>query len=162
LKDVPISSIFSSPILRARETAKILSESFHQPYQVTEALREYDCGILEDKSDVVSWELHQEIFRDWVLHENFQRKPEGGESFLDIKDRFLPFIADLTRDGFHSKEHILLVGHGGLFQLMLPLVLVNIDKEFVRLYGIGHTECVVAEQSPNGLVCVQWGMSLFV
>jgi len=39
--------MFSSPILRAREIADILSQSLHQPYQVTEALRENDCGILE-------------------------------------------------------------------------------------------------------------------
>ncbi|HEU0293377.1 MAG TPA: histidine phosphatase family protein, partial [Anaerolineales bacterium] len=50
LKDVHITAIFSSPILRARETADILSKSFHLNYQVTEALREYDCGILEEKS----------------------------------------------------------------------------------------------------------------
>src|SRR5215510_3594254 len=47
MKDIPITAIFSSPILRARETAEILSQAFDLPYQVTEALREYDCGILE-------------------------------------------------------------------------------------------------------------------
>jgi len=48
-------------------TAEILSQSLHQPYQITEALREYDCGILEDKSDEASWKLHREIFEDWTL-----------------------------------------------------------------------------------------------
>src|SRR5919197_4355319 len=73
LKDIPISAIYSSPVLRARETADILSQSFHLPYQVTEALREYDCGILEEKSDEESWKLHREIAEEWTLNHNYER-----------------------------------------------------------------------------------------
>src|SRR6266542_1344858 len=100
LKDIPVTVIFSSPILRARETADILSQSLSQPYQITEALHEYDCGILEDKSDDASWRMHREIAEDWTLHHNWQRKPDGGESFLDIQNRFLPFIKALTHDSW--------------------------------------------------------------
>ena len=46
LKGNPFCTMFSSPVLRARETAEILSAALGIPYQVTEALREYDCGIL--------------------------------------------------------------------------------------------------------------------
>lgn len=154
LRQVPFTAIFSSPVRRAKETADILSGSFHRPYQVTEALREYDCGILEEKSDEESWRLHREIAEDWILHHNYERKPEGGECFLDIQNRFLPFIESLK----HSKrDYILLVGHGGLFQLMLPLVLSNIDDDVVRSHGIGHTACVIAESLSDGFVCRQWG-----
>src|SRR4026209_239921 len=120
LKDIPITAVFSSPILRARQTADILSRSLGQPYQVTEALREYDCGVLEDRSDDASWELHRGFYEDWTLHHNYLRKPDGRENFLEIQDRFLPFIKSLTLDGLHTDHHILCVGHGGLFQLMLP------------------------------------------
>ena len=161
LKDIPITAIFSSPVLRARETADILSQSLRQAYQVTEALREYDCGILEEQSDAASWLMHREIYEDWTLHHNYQRQPEGGECFLDIQNRFLPFIEALTHDGLHTNHHILFVGHGGLFQLMLPLVLTNIDNGFVRSHGIKHTDCVIAEQQAGELVCMQWGQFKF-
>ena len=157
LKDIPITAIYSSPILRARETAEILSRSFHLPYEVTEALREYDCGILEDKSDEASWKLHSEIADDWTLNHNYLRKPEGGESFLDIKNRFIPFIESFTHNGLHSQNHILFIGHGGLLQLMLPEILTNVDHSFVRSHGIGHTQCIIAENGTSGLVCLQWG-----
>ena len=157
LKDIPITVIYSSPILRARETAEILAQSFHLPYQVTEALREYDCGILEDKSDEASWKLHSEIAEDWTLNHNYLRKPDGGESYLEIKKRFLPLIESFTQNGLHAEAHILLVSHGGLLQLMLPEVLTNIDHAFVRSHGIRHTQCIIAEQRPVGLVCPQWG-----
>jgi len=161
LKDIPVTAIYSSPVLRAKETADILSQSLRQPYRVTEALREYDCGILEDKSDAASWSLHREIAEDWTLNHNYLRKPEEGESFLDIKNRFLPFIEALTYDGLHANHHVLFVGHGGLFQLMLPLVLTNIDDVFVRSHGIKHTDCVIAKQHSAGLVCLQWGQFKF-
>jgi broad specificity phosphatase PhoE len=157
LRDIPITAIYSSPILRARETAEIVSQSFHLTYQITEALREYDCGILEDKSDEESWKLHSEIAEDWTLNHNYLRKPEGGENFLDIKKRFIPFIERFTHNGLHSQDHILFVGHGGSLQLMLPEILTNIDHAFVRSHGIGHTQCIIAEQDSNRLICLQWG-----
>ena len=106
------------------------------------------------KSDEESWRLHREYYEDWTLRRNFLSKPEGGESFVDIQNRFLPFIESLK----HSNEdHILLIGHGGLFHLMLPLVLTNVDNDFVRSHGIGHTECFIAELRGDGFVCLQWG-----
>ena len=157
LREIPITAIYSSPVLRARETAEILSGSFGLPYQLTEALREYDCGILEEKSDAESWRLHSEIARDWTLNQNYLRKPEGGECYLDIKERFIPFVEGFVNNGLHAQGHILLVSHGGLLQLMLPEILANIDHEFVRFHGIGHTQCIIAELLHGELVCKQWG-----
>ena len=157
LIDTPITAIFSSPVLRARETAEILSQSFHLSYQITEALREYDCGILEDKFDEESWKLHGQIAEDWILNHNYLRKPEGGENFLEIKKRFIAFIESFTHNGLNSQDHILFVSHGGLLQLMLPEILTNIDHAFVRSHGIGHTQCIIVEQNSNRLICLQWG-----
>ena len=161
LKNIPITAIYSSPVLRARETAEILSRSLHLPYQVTEALREYGCGILEDKSDEEAWKLHSEIAEDWIVNQNYFRKPEGGENFLDIKKRFIPFIENLTDHHLNSQNHILFVSHGGLLQLMLPEILTNIDHDFVRLHGIGHTQCIIAERLMDKLVCQRWGDTHF-
>ena len=154
LKDIPFMAIFSSPILRARQTAEILSESFHLPYQATEALREYDCGFLEEKSDDESWRLHREFYEDWTLRHNYSNKPDGGESFTEIQDRFMPFIESFKYEG---DDHILFIGHGGLFHLMLPLVLTNIDNDFVSSHGMDYTDGVVAELRSGRWVCLQWG-----
>lgn len=153
LKDVPFTAIFSSPILRARQTAAILSGSFHLPYQVTEALREYDCGILEEKSDEESWRSHRWFYEDWTLRHNYANKPEGGECFTEIRDRFVPFIESFKREG---DDHVLMIGHGGLFQLMLPLVLNNIDDDFVRSHGLDHMHYVIAELQTDSFICHQW------
>src|SRR5512133_683944 len=110
LRDTPFTAMYSSPILRARETADILSKAFAIPYQVTEALREYDCGILEEKSDEESWRYHRQYFEDWVLRKEYTNKPEGGECFLDIQHRFVPFVENLIQTGSQEDKNILLVG----------------------------------------------------
>ena len=158
LADIPLTSIYSSPIPRARETADILSRSLGMAYQVTEALREYDCGVLEERSDDEAWQLHRRYYEDWTLRHDFLNKPEGGESFVEIQNRFLPFIEFLKKS---NESHVLLVGHGGIFHLILPLILTDIDNGFVRSHGIGHTECIVAELTSDGFVCRQWGAVRF-
>jgi len=154
LNDIPFTAIYSSPILRARQTAEILSRLFRLSYQVTEALREYDCGILEERSDDASWRSHRWFYEDWILRHNYANKPEGGECFTEIRDRFVPFIESFKREG---DDHILLIGHGGLFHLMLPWVLTDIDDEFVQMHGLGHTEYVIAEWHSDRFICRQWG-----
>jgi broad specificity phosphatase PhoE len=157
LKLMPITALYSSPLLRAVETSRILARELNQNIQVTEALREYDCGFLEGKSDEDSWEMHRSIANDWVIHKHWMRKPENGESFIEIQHRFVPFIEQLTGNGVRSEAQIVLIGHGGLFRLMLPCIFANVDHEFAMKHEISHTECIVAEQGPHGLMCVRWG-----
>ncbi len=160
LRGIPFGVMFSSPVLRARETAEILSTTLGIPYQVTEALREYDCGILEEKSDKESWGYHNQYYEDWVLRGQYTSKPEGGECFLDIQNRFVPFIDGLAHG--NEDKNILLVGHGGLFTLMLPLVLTNVDHPFTTSRGIGNAEYVLARHESHGLVCLQWGEQVLI
>src|SRR3712207_5088470 len=61
LRGAAVAKLFSSPLLRAVETAEILSAAIGVPYEVTDALREYDCGILEGRSDAASWQVYDEV-----------------------------------------------------------------------------------------------------
>jgi len=158
LNDLPISTMYSSPVLRAMDTADILYQTLGLPYRVHEALREYNCGVLEGKSDEESWRLHHHYYEEWTLHRKYDDKPEGGESFVDIRNRFVPFIESLKRN---DDEDVLLVGHGGIFHLMLPLVLANVDDDYVRTHTIGHAECIVAELQAAGFKCLAWGDAEF-
>ena len=50
---------------------------------------------------------------DWLINENWEKRFEGGESFLDIKNRFLPLIEEITQSYGHGGRNIGLIGHGG-------------------------------------------------
>jgi broad specificity phosphatase PhoE len=161
LRGVPAARLFSSPLLRALQTAEILSESLGIPHEVTDALREYDCGILEGRSDAASWDLYETVETAWLRDRDWEKKVQGGECFRDIQRRFVPFVERLVEEYARSEQRIVAVGHGGLYRCMLPLVLVNIDLSFAVEHPVDHTDCITAELRPEGLTCLTWGQSAF-
>jgi broad specificity phosphatase PhoE len=156
LQHHPITQIYSSPVLRAIETSVILANQLNINYEITPALREYDCGILEGRSDAQAWQGWQELFDAWVIHHRWEQRIEGGESFYELRARFEPFIAGLVERYKESEMEVVCVSHGGLYYMMLPLVLRNVDAELISRYGFDYTACIVAEWRPAGLFCVEW------
>jgi broad specificity phosphatase PhoE len=156
-----IEQVYSSPVMRAVQTAQILAESLHAPIEITEALREWSVGIYEGTTDPVGWGLHRQVQDDWFIHQKLDSRMPSGESFREIQERFLPFIEKLVRSGESSRRSVVLVGHGGLYVAMLPAVFRNVDLAFARQHNFPHTAYAVAETRSDGLYCVSWcGMSL--
>jgi broad specificity phosphatase PhoE len=151
-----ITRIYSSPMLRAIETSVIVANRLGVEYEVTDALREYDCGIAEGRADETGWQMWRELFDDWSEHRRWERRIEGGESFHDIRDRFVPFVENLVAQYGATDANLLCVAHGGVYWMMLPLVLVNVDNTLMAQRGFGHGMRVVAELGRDGLRCVEW------
>jgi len=76
---VPVTRIYSSPLLRARQTAEILSAALGAPIEITDALREFDCGIAEGRSDDEAWSLSRRVMDDWLGRGDPSSRIEGGE-----------------------------------------------------------------------------------
>jgi probable phosphoglycerate mutase len=157
LQDQQVTRIYSSPVLRALETAIILAVKLGVEYEVVEALREYDVGVLEGRSDPQSWQLWKEMAEAWLSHQRLEQRVEGGESYLEVRQRFLPFIERLTQEYGQTEAHLVCVGHGGLYRLMLPLVVSNLNQAFfARQGGFGYTAWITCETTREGLVCTSW------
>jgi probable phosphoglycerate mutase len=162
LGSLPFAGLYSSPLLRAVQTAEILSQGLGIPYETTDALREFDCGIIEGESNSASWELHISTREAWFLRKEWDKRIEGGESFLDIRRRFLPFIEDLIFKYGGTENNLLLISHGGLFQCMLPLICSNIDFEHVLELPGSNTGIILAELTPTGLLCLEWDRQVMI
>jgi probable phosphoglycerate mutase len=156
LRGEALTTIYCSPLLRAEQTAAILAADLGLTYTVTDALCEYDCGVLEGRSDAEAWQQHSAAVELWLQGHDWAYKPEGGESFLDIQTRFVPLIEQLTRSTPAEPGGLVLVGHGGLYRLMLPLVLANISPDFAVAHGLDYTHAVIAETTGAALHCVDW------
>ena len=156
LQDRAIARIFTSPLLRAIETSVIIAERLGVAYEVTDALREFDCGVAEGRADEAAWQMWQEVFDDWTLHRRWEQRIEGGESFHDVRDRFVPFVEGLVTEYGDTDANLLCVAHGGVLWMMLPLVLTNVDIDLMSKHGFGHTTYIVSELRPDGLRCVEW------
>jgi 2,3-bisphosphoglycerate-dependent phosphoglycerate mutase len=156
LLPVGAGKIYSSPIRRAVETADILAQNLQLPVEIVDALREYDCGLLEGKSDDESWRLHAELKRRWLVDLDLDCRITGGESYIDIQKRFKPFIRELVDDESRRNESVILVGHGGTYQCMLPDICENLETAAALEYPFPNTGYVHVSNKPQGLMCLEW------
>lgn len=161
LSDIPFERLYSSPVLRALQTAQIVAEKRNIHVEVTEALREWNVGIYEGTTDPKGWELHSSVQADWFFHRKPESKMPGGENLIEITKRFVPFIDDLIWSYKDTDRNILCVAHGGLYMAMLPVIFRNIDYIFAAEHGVAHTTPTIGEVHADGLYCTSWcGISI--
>jgi len=156
LAEVPVKHIYSSPIMRAMQTAQILSSQLGASMETSEALREWSVGIYEGTDAAEGWALHRDVQQDWFVNNRPESKMPNGESLLDIHARFKPFIDSVVQKHSDTDQTIILVAHGGLYLAMLPIILTNIDFNFAQEQGFPHTGYTVAENQADGLHCLSW------
>ena len=152
----PISRIYSSPLLRAIEMSVILANRLCVEFEVADALREFDCGIMEGRSDEAAWQAWRAQFDAWLVERRWDTRIEGGESFEDLRARFVPFVERLIDEYGQTHTEVLCVSHGGLCWLMLPVVVKNIDRDFIEQHGLHNATCVTTELRSGSLYCVEW------
>lgn len=154
--------IYTSPLRRAVETAQILSVSLKIPYEITDALREFDCGIAEGGADEQSWAYWHWVWEEWHIYRRYASKIEGGESYLDLVARMRSFLDNVRAPGLVETGDLILVGHGGLFSAILPDLFINPGlRAQVGDIGIPNTALILAESTPEGLVCREWCGKVF-
>ncbi len=156
LAEVPVVALYSSPIVRAAQTAHIVAAKKNLPVEFADALCEPDCGIMEGRSDEEAWAEHDRVMHDWLVQRQFDSRIEGGESYNDLRARFVPFIDQLMAKHGDTEHNLLLMTHGSLLYLMLPLVLTNIDFAAVREYPMPNAGVILVERQASGLVCLEW------
>ena len=152
-----VKRVIASPIVRAQETGNIIAEKLGIPLAVSPALMEFDCGKMEGRGDVTAWQAHQAVTRTWDEAQEYDARIQpDGESFNDLKARFLPFITNIMKDEDHNRGNFLLVSHGGMLHQMLPLVIANVDRRFTKQHPLGNCELVVTQPQNTKLVCTEW------
>ena len=156
LQDRSITRIYTSPLRRAVETASILAGRLQVEYEQVEGLREYDCGIAEGRSDEAAWQLWKEEYEAWTINHDYDHHIEGGESFHDVRQRFVPLITSLISTYAGTNLSVVCVSHGGIYSVMLPWIMHNVNPAMIMQYGFDYTSCVVAEDKAEGLTCVEW------
>ncbi len=156
LKTAGLTYLYTSPLMRAVQTAEYLSAACGIPVRVTDALREYDCGVLEDTPTVgEGMRIYLTVWDEW-MRGNVEARIEGGESLADIRARFVPFIEQLVQDYADTDTQIALVGHGGTFRAALPYVLSNVTNTLKEIGHMGNAEYALAEWRDNRLICLSW------
>ena len=155
LQGIPFHAAFSSPLLRARQSAEILSERLRIPFEITPALTEYDVGILEGKTDDASWLRYADLHTAWVGDRAFDARHDGGESYNDVCARFSPLLERIRAE--MPANPVLLLGHGGTFYCVLSRLCSNVELSYPFQRGIRHTHVVIVDLQAESVTCLRWG-----
>ena len=94
LAEEPIDAVYSSDLLRARETAEIVAERLGLPVEVDQGLREIDVGSWQGSTRA------QLDGREW-----------DGETYDDHRRRTVAALLRIAER--HPDAHVLVVAHGG-------------------------------------------------
>lgn len=120
-KDVPLDVIYSSTIVRARETAQMIADVKDMRVLEDDRWSEFARGVFEGKTwDELRAEMPEAV-QAW--HDDDAYAPEGGESRLETQARALAAWQDLTQ--LDDVETVLVVSHGGALSMLMYKILVN-------------------------------------
>jgi broad specificity phosphatase PhoE len=120
LADKPLDACFSSPLLRAVQTAAILSAPHGLSPQPLDALTECDLGRWEG----LDWQTVR--YLDAEGFHRFQQSPQhfgypDGETLADLQARAIPALERLLAD--HPGKTLLVVGHHLVHRTLLARLL---------------------------------------
>ncbi len=125
------TSLFSSDLRRARETAEPLSAVLGLPVKTTPLLREIDVGALAGLTRQEAEAHYPEFFRK-AWEEPWYTSRPGGESMADVARRLQTFLESLP-----AGRHLVLT-HGGVVRAALKLAL-NLEGDSWRRFHIPNT-----------------------
>ncbi len=131
----PVAAVYSSPLLRARQTAETIARPHNLELQTVEALIECNVGQWEGRSWDEIQKTEPEEYRRFTAnpHEYGYR---GGESLRQVEERVAPAFARLL--AAHSGQHIVVVAHNVVNRVYLGQLL---DVPPAKRRGVPQENC---------------------
>jgi broad specificity phosphatase PhoE len=124
--------LYSSDLVRARETAEIIGSAIVATPQITPALRERSVG----KFTGLTFDEARANFPDdyaALLRRAPDACPPGGETYLQCRERASAFLDRVL--ALHMGQRIVLVSHHlTLYQLSLHILNLSSDVDVSRVY----------------------------
>ncbi|NLG54849.1 MAG: histidine phosphatase family protein [Rhodococcus sp.] len=153
------AALVSSQATRAQQTAQPVELASGIAAQIRAGIHEVQAGDLEDRSDEESHLLFLKTYRQWHMGELGARVP-GGESALDVLDRYVPVVRDLRAeflDDPASTGNVVVVSHGAAIRL-IAAQLGRVPGTFAAVNHLANTESIeLIPTTDGGWQCVRWG-----
>ena len=123
-----ITSIYSSDLKRAAETAEIISGSGRM--EITPALREMNFGIFETLNYEEIVKDYSEEFNLWGSDKKNYRIPQG-ESYSEMAERVLSFVGGILESDI---EKAAIVSHSGCIRTVLAFYLLGTVEDTWKFF----------------------------
>ena len=113
MKDIPFDLVFTSPLERARETARLVLGDRNIPFITDSRIEEIGFGEMEGKP----WRKSEDFPGDENIYRFFNHPdqyipPKGGESLTDLAKRCADFMQDICSRPELEDKTILIATHG--------------------------------------------------
>lgn len=125
LQDVHFDAVISSSLIRAVETASIVSGYNPDVIIRDDRLRELNFGEWEGIHHRELKENHKEVLEKWGSDWK-NTAPPGGESFFEIYIRVKSSIEDIIKE--YRGKRVLIVSHQGTMKI-IPMVLLDLTED---------------------------------
>jgi len=109
LKTIPIDKVYVSPVIRAVETAQIVSESLGMDYEVDERLFEIELGKLVGMNYEEVTTKYGDLFLRFYAEHDPVLESFGVEPFAAVKQRVKSILDDALKK--HEDSNVLMVTH---------------------------------------------------
>ena len=121
-KDIKLDGVYSSPLIRAKKTAKTVAYGKGLDVIIRKNLAELDGGVVEGKPFAEAFSAIPGLADAWNNHpQDFA--PEGGEAMRDAYVRIYDEILALARE--NRGKTIAAASHGGVLRCLTCRVLYN-------------------------------------
>lgn len=134
LRDLQPTTVLSSDLLRARQTAEPIGQSCDLDVGFDERLRERSLGVL----DGLTFEQAAERYPDhWqrLRSRDPAACPPGGETVAGVFERVSQVIDDLVRD--HAGERVAIVSHGmAIYHALAHILGLGNPADGLRVFSL--------------------------
>lgn len=141
----PPAALYTSPLLRAAETAAIVALRLGLTPIADDRWRERDVGLFSGLTTAETREQYPEV---WARVNGFGVEPPSGETMRQLRQRAAAnFEAIVAR---HPEETVAVVSHGGLLHQLVATILEIHPDHYGRFTVGGNTGISIIARSEFG------------
>lgn len=115
LAETSLEAIFSSPLRRALETARLAADRTGVELHVDDRLKEVHAGVFQDRLHDELEAMFPDVYRRWTGGDPHYVVP-GGESRRQLADRGEAAFREILRSGYRE---VAVIAHGRLLAVTL-------------------------------------------
>ncbi len=137
IKDLPVSAVYSSPLQRALETAKIIANQLDLTVESLDGLIDLDFGEWQGLNASEAAKRDADLYRLWIERPDLVRFP-GGEELADVRERVMAVVDDIAVK--NPDQLVVLVSHNVVCRVLL-CSLLGLDNS--HFWQLGQDVCAI-------------------
>jgi broad specificity phosphatase PhoE len=152
LADPPVNAVYSSPMVRALDTARAIADRHGLEPITDEAFNNIDLGEWQGGWKEKVKAKQPELWRLWLEDPDSLRIP-GGETLAQVRERSYTRALELARK--HTDERIVVVSHRSVTKL-LGGALLGLERSYFWSFYIDNAAYAVFGFNDGAFVLLKW------